>query len=157
MTRRLIGIDPGISGALCLLTVDGIEVVDMPVIANEVDAWGLAIVLSNWGPVDRVVIEAVAAFPKNGSIGNFKLGRALGVVQGVTAVLQRPVAYVRSTIWTKHHRVGSDKGLHRRRACELWPESADLFARAKDHGRADAALIAEYGLHQLFLDQQVSA
>lgn len=151
---RVIGVDPGTNGACALLGPDGIEALaDMPAMANEVDAWGLTRLLSEWGQVDRVFVEAVAAFPRNGSIGNFKLGRALGVVQGVLAVLERPVAYVRATTWTKHHRVGSDKAAHRRRASELWPEWSESFARVKDADRADACLIAEYGRNSLFLGQ----
>jgi hypothetical protein len=30
-------------------------------------------------------------------------------------------------------------------AANLWPDKADLFKRAKDDGRAEAALIAHWG------------
>ena len=60
------------------------------------------------------------------------------------AVRERPVVFVTASKWTKFHRVGADKDVHRRRACELWPASADYFSRKKDDGRADAALIAAW-------------
>lgn len=37
---------------------------------------------------------------------------------------------------------GKDKDAARALAIELWPAQAQLFARKKDQGRADAALIA---------------
>ena len=39
----------------------------------------------------------------------------------------------------------SDKELSRRRAIETWPGSAGMFARKKDDGRAEAALLALWG------------
>jgi crossover junction endodeoxyribonuclease RuvC len=41
-------------------------------------------------------------------------------------------------------RVTADKDTARTRAIELWPSHAQLFARKKDHGRAEAALIARW-------------
>lgn len=40
-----------------------------------------------------------------------------------------------------------DKGASRRRAIELWPAQSAMFARVKDDGRAEAALIGYWWLH----------
>jgi len=44
---------------------------------------------------------------------------------------------------------GTTKDDARRMATDLWPGHAPDFARKKDDGRADAALIAEYGRREL--------
>jgi crossover junction endodeoxyribonuclease RuvC len=56
----------------------------------------------------------------------------------------RPVTFVRPQVWTKALGVGSDKGAHREAACRLFPTDAEQFARVKDDGRADAALLAHW-------------
>jgi crossover junction endodeoxyribonuclease RuvC len=38
-----------------------------------------------------------------------------------------------------------DPGLTGALALRLWPSRSDLFGRKKDHGRAEAALLARYG------------
>jgi hypothetical protein len=48
--------------------------------------------------------------------------------------------------WKKALGLSADKGASRRRAIELWPERAQWFARVKDDGRAEAALIAYWWL-----------
>jgi len=48
-------------------------------------------------------------------------------------------------VWKAHMGVTHDKETSLKKARELWPESAHFFKRQKDHGRAEAALLAEYG------------
>lgn len=140
---RIVGVDPGLTGALALYVRDRITaVVDMPVIDGTVDAYSLTSVVAEWGAVDRVVVEQQQAMPRQGVASTFKTGANYGRILGVLAALQRPVQHVTAGMWTKALRVGSDKALHRRRAQDEWPVIADLFARAKDDGRADACLIA---------------
>ena len=140
---RVVGVDPGINGALCLYHEEGIDIADMPNLAGQVDAWTLTRLLAGWGQVDTVAVEAVHGVSAAGSGSSFKFGRACGVVDGVLAALARPVVYVTPTDWTRHWKVGKDKQLHIRRAKELWPAYDDWFMKSKD-GRADAALIAAY-------------
>ncbi len=140
----IIGIDPGATGALAILDGLGLDVVDMPMLAGHVHAHALAAQLIAWGPVDRVCVEHQQAYPRQGISSAFKTGEGFGIIVGVLAVLERPVVFVTASQWTKFHRVGADKDVHRRRACELWPASADYFSRKKDDGRADAALIAAW-------------
>jgi crossover junction endodeoxyribonuclease RuvC len=129
---RTVGVDPGLTGALALL--DGahlVDIADMPVIAGTVDAYQLAALLAEWGRVDRVAVELQQAMPRQGVASTFRV-----------AALERPVTHVTPAMWTRQLRVGANKGAHRRRAMDEWPAMADRFARVKDDGRADAALIA---------------
>ncbi len=140
----VIGIDPGLTGAIAALGVlsESVAIIDMPVMDGRVDPYELVGILTALGPVDRVVVESQQAFPRQGVSSSFKTGMNYGILLGVLAALERPVVHVSAAVWTRSLRVGADKGAHRRRACETWPAHAALFKRVKDDGRADAALIA---------------
>jgi hypothetical protein len=47
--------------------------------------------------------------------------------------------------WKRTMRVNADKDGCRARASAMWPRSSKEWALAKDDGRAEAALLAEYG------------
>jgi crossover junction endodeoxyribonuclease RuvC len=148
----VIGIDPGISGAISLFdwnTQSLLEVVDMPTLEvdsgktkkRHISAGGLRDILL-CHPNSHVVIEKVGALPGNGSVSMFNFGRSAGIIEGVVAALQHPYTYVTPQTWTKAVGRAAGKDASRMRALELFPSKADLFKRAKDDGRADAALIA---------------
>jgi len=151
---RVLGIDPGASGALCLLcTKTGIlEVYDMPTVTikrgtrqvRQVNAALLVDVIREARP-DKAFVEAVHAMPGQGVSSMFAFGRALGVIEGSLAGLGVSQTLVPPAEWTKAMRVKGGKDGARNRAIELYPIHANLFARVKDDGRADAALIATYG------------
>jgi crossover junction endodeoxyribonuclease RuvC len=141
------GIDPGTTGAIAALR-DGelIEVHDMPVTVGVDPALLVDLLCSrHWHTtVDVAVVEDQHAMPKNGSQGNFSMGRSFGIVLGCLASAGIPVVTVSPAKWKREMRVTADKGTSRRRACELWPSMADSFKRVKDDGRAEAALIARW-------------
>lgn len=144
--RLIVAIDPGLTGAIALLDGPRLETVhDMPVTGHNVDAYELTRILAEIGPVDRVIVETQQAMPRQGVSSTFKTGANYGRLLGVLAALKRPVTHVSPASWTRALRVGSDKSAHRARAMDEWPEHAALFKRAKDDGRADAALIGLYG------------
>src|SRR5258708_2490068 len=90
----------------------------------------------------RAIVERVGAMPRQGVSSTFKFGRAVGLVDGVIGAELVPVAYVSAAVWKRHFGLGSDKEQSRQKAIEIWPASAaELLARKKDHGRAEAALI----------------
>ena len=76
----------------------------------------------------------------------FGFGRSLGVVEGVLAALGIPVTYVAPATWTKAMGKAQGKDASRRRAMELFPEHQQLFKRVMDDGRAEASLIAVWGI-----------
>ena len=65
-------------------------------------------------------------------------------VRGVVASLAIPTHMVTPGRWKKHFRLDADKEKARALAIRLWP-SSEHFERKKDHGRAEAALIARFG------------
>lgn len=150
----IVGIDPGVSGAVAVLIDGTVSATDMPVVEvrgrRHVDASGLAGRLQTirevMAEIDMVVLEHVQGVQGAGATSSFSFGRSFGLVEGVLAGLRLPHTLVRPQQWTRELGVGRDKGEHRRAAMRLWPASASarLFARVKDDGRADAALLAHW-------------
>ena len=152
----VIGIDPGISGAISVFdwnTQSLLEVMDMPTLEvdsgktkkRHISAVGLRDILVCY-PTDHVVIEKVGAMPGQGVTSMFNFGRSAGIIEGVVAALCNPHTYVTPATWTKAVGRAAGKDASRMRAMELFPTRAELFKRAKDDGRADAALIAYWYL-----------
>jgi crossover junction endodeoxyribonuclease RuvC len=146
MTKRYLGIDPGLKGALVWLNADGAiaEVEDMPVVAGRVNASQLSYLILGYGPVVVAAVEQVHSMPKQGVTSAFTFGYGCGQINGVLAALGVPVVYVPPTVWKKRWHLGSDKERSRRTAIERWPSSADQFALKKHADRAEAALLAAF-------------
>lgn len=147
----VIGIDPGVSGAVAFVYGDGIvQVYDMPTVEvrgkRHVCPHALMANLRqhNLQAVDAVVLEHVQGVQGTGATSAFSFGRSFGLVEGVVAGLALPLVLVRPQAWTKALGVSRDKGAHRQAAANLWPRQASLFARVKDDGRADAALLCHW-------------
>jgi crossover junction endodeoxyribonuclease RuvC len=151
----VIGIDPGISGAIAIFEDGQLDtILDMPTLKiasgktmkSHISAIGLVRILETWTLVSdgqaHIVIEKVGAMPGQGVTSMFNFGRSAGIIEGVVAALQIPHTYVAPATWTKAVGRAAGKDASRMRAMELFPSKAELFKRAKDDGRADAALIA---------------
>jgi hypothetical protein len=142
----ILGVDPGASGAIAWLIDGRLEhVIDMPTADGRVAGALVAHELAEpgWEP-HLAVVEDVHAMPKQGVSSTFKFGVSHGTVLGVLATLGVPVELVTPHRWKRHHGIGADKDRARRLAIERWPHAAGQFARKKDHGRAEAALIAAW-------------
>jgi crossover junction endodeoxyribonuclease RuvC len=144
----LLGIDPGCSGALALVEDGRLrDVVDFPTLKlrkTTPDLQSLALWLDGL-KVSRAIIEEVGAMPKQGVTSSFNFGFACGAVQAAVAANYIPIEMVRPQVWKKHFHLTADKDSSRQRAMREWPDKAGLFARVKDDGRAEAALIALWG------------
>lgn len=146
---RIVGVDPGLTGALCLYNTEKelIFIEDMPVVDGRIDAhafWKIFVRWSQKRVVDLAAVEVQQAFPKQGVSSSFRTGMNYGIILGVLAAHFIPVVFPSPSKWTADLKVGRDKDKHRRLVMETWPRSAGLFARKKDDGRADAALIARW-------------
>lgn len=149
----ICGIDPGLSGAWAIVSPKGdlVDCGDIPVIGikaqNRVNAPELAAIFREYD-IRHVVAEQVGAMPGQGVSSMFRFGRACGAIDGVLGALGIPLEYVAPATWKKEFRIagkGADGAEQaRQRAIELWPVSQALFARKKDHNRADAALMARW-------------
>jgi hypothetical protein len=146
----ILGIDPGKSGAIAIIHTEQpyrVTVEDVPIVAGEINAHNLASYLKELGP-HYAMIEQVASMPKQGVRSTFNFGVSYGMVRGIVAALDIPLTFVTPGKWKKHYSLSSDKEDARKRAIHLFPYDAEQFKRKKDHGRAEAALIALYCLEK---------
>jgi crossover junction endodeoxyribonuclease RuvC len=148
---KVLGIDPGVRGGWAVVDATGglLSAGDLPTAGEAaremVSGPLLAAVVRGFDPT-FAVIERVGAMPGQGVSSMFKFGRAVGTVEGVLGACGVRVLYVQPTVWKRAYGLPSDKEPARQRAVELWPAAASLhFSRKKDHGRAEAALIAAWG------------
>lgn len=149
-----VGIDPGLNGAIAIFNAQKgtLEIIDMPTVEvmrnkktkREVSAVMLATALREIPAVTMAIVERVNAMPGQGVTSVFSFGRSTGVVEGVLGALRIPCTIVPPRQWQKFVNTRDGKDGARLRAGELFPAYANLFARKKHDGRADAALMAWY-------------
>ena len=153
----ILGIDPGLSGALAFLETrtNTVEVVDMPTVTvmrnrkekREVSPQLVADIVVK-RHVEAAFLEKVNAMAGQGVSSVFSFGRSAGIIEGVLAAFDIPTTLVTPQAWQKAMGVRDGKDGSRERAMQLFPASAELFQRKKDDGRSDASLIAKYGATQ---------
>jgi hypothetical protein len=143
---RALGIDTGLSGALAIIEfIDGIPVlidaIDMPSTGAGAKAHVDIIATASWiakHAPSTAYVERAQAFPGQG---------AVGAIEVVVALCAIPMILVEASVWKRQLRLpGKDKEAARQRALQLFPSQHVLFARKRDHGRAEAALIALAGV-----------
>ena len=153
----IIGIDPGISGAICFFKNGKVLVViDMPNMAegkkNKKQVNGSQIfneindrILNIPNNEIAVVIEHVSAMPGQGVTSMFNFGQSFGVIKGICAAMRLPLHFVRPVKWKKYFNLlNSEKQASRTRVIELFPEISNKLSKKKDINKADAVLIASY-------------
>ncbi len=162
----ILGCDPGLSGALCLMDGSGTvcEIIDMPTLylsrngksKREVDAYALSRLLPH--PIGHAFIEQVWAMPAKGAHAQgkgqgpssaFAMGKGYGILIGVLAAKGTPMTFVSPKVWKKDLGVPASKDGARARAKALLTHAEPLFARVKDEGRAESALICLWGVRSL--------
>ena len=157
--RYFLGVDPGLSGALAFYdpAADELIVHDMPVHTitinrtkkRRLDLYALGMMLDALrNDTARAMVEDVGAMPKQGVASTFAFGFAAGAVQAAIASNIIPMALVRPAQWKRSMGLTSDKDASRRHASMLLPRHAHLWSRAKDDGRAEAALLSYLCAHK---------
>jgi crossover junction endodeoxyribonuclease RuvC len=152
----VVGIDPGLTGAVGILYSNGPVVWDMHTIRvgkrHHVDAHGLAEELRCIADAAdaRVFVEAQSTRPGLAAQSVLRTGEGYGIVLGVLAALGLSCQLVLPQSWRPamcgpRRNDGHDKDTSRQVAMRLFPALAGELHRVKDHGRAEALLIAEYG------------
>jgi crossover junction endodeoxyribonuclease RuvC len=156
MSKYCIGVDPGLSGAIAVMSTESLKIFDMPTMTVErngkakrqVSASELAELLYVYTGKDcHVYVEKVSAMAGQGVTSVFSFGRSFGMIEGILAAFKMPVTYVSPATWVKAVGRGQGKDASRARAMELFPSNQADFKRVKDDGRSDASLIAYWGKH----------
>ena len=87
--------------------------------------------------------------PSDGAKAAFAFGAARATIETALTVLGVRVAYITPPVWKRLIGIPPGTGMKdvaRSAAVRRWPGKAELFARAKDDGRAESALIAVAGM-----------
>ena len=153
----IVGIDPGIAGAICFFSSGNvIDVIDMPTMAegkknkkqvNGRQIYNEIMLIKNKFMNEKmsVIVEQVSAMPGQGVTSMFNFGQSFGVIKGICSAMQLPVHFVRPSKWKKYFNlINSSKDASRSRAIEIFPKVSDKLKRKKDSNKADAILIASY-------------
>ena len=147
-----IGIDPGLSGAVGVVSANGVWAYDTPVLwvegKRKYHAGAMALLLKPFVDVEcLVVLEAVHSMPKQGVASSFTFGEGLGMWKGIVAAFELPLELPSPQRWKKEIMadMGRDKDASILKAIQLFPTIASQLSRKKDDGRAEALLLAEYG------------
>jgi crossover junction endodeoxyribonuclease RuvC len=159
----VIGIDPGIDGAIARFDAQGALVTyPFPTLKarsgdkRTIDLAGLVSLVDQlrtpllFGPARIVVyLESVNASPQQGVVSAFTFGRGFGQVEALLAAARLPVNLVKPDIWKRALSVPAAKEGAVARASSLLPQYAHLWRGPRGgtlDGIAEASLIAFYGM-----------
>lgn len=156
----IVGIDPGLTGAVAFIGQNSAKVADLPTrqisttgkVQRRIDGAQLGKLLRENIPPDEwacVFIEQVGAFPpsmNNAVQTQVSLGRTLGACEGVVECQGLELRHVNIREWKGHYGIKADKDRALEVARALFPELAADLKRKLDHNRAEALLIAKYGM-----------
>ncbi len=151
----IIGIDPGINGAISVVENKKIlEVYDTPTMIDgkknkrQINSAQVTNIIKERQKNNNeviVVVEQVNAMPGQGVTSMFNFGQSFGVIKGICAALNLPIYFVRPSKWKKHFNlIKTNKDASRTKVIEVYPEISSKLHRKKDSNRADAILIALY-------------
>ena len=151
----LIGIDPGLTGAIAILEGKKVlNIYEMPVMAegkknkkqlNSAQLVALIKEYANNNDDVVVIVEQVNAMPGQGVTSMFNFGQTFGAIKGVCAALKLPIFFVRPSKWKKYFElINSSKDSSRTKAIEMYPSLSSQLAKKKDVNKSDAILIARF-------------
>jgi len=152
----LIGIDPGLTGAIAILEGKKVlNIYEMPVMAEgkknkkQLNSAQLVALIKEYANNNNddvvVIVEQVNAMPGQGVTSMFNFGQTFGAIKGICAALKLPIFFVRPLKWKKHFElVNSSKDSSRTKAIEMYPTLSNQLAKKKDVNKSDAILIARF-------------
>ena len=152
---KIIGIDPGLSGAIAVLENNKVlNIFDIPVMSEgkknkrQLNS-ALLVNLLKENITDSedvaIVVEQVNAMPGQGVTSMFNFGQTFGAIKGICAALELPIYFVRPSKWKKHFElINSSKDASRTKAIEMYPKLSNQLSKKKDVNKSDAILIAKF-------------
>ena len=139
---KIIGIDPGLSGAIAILENNKVlKIFDIPVMAEgkknkrQLNS-ALLVNLLKENIINNedvaVVVEQVNAMPGQGVTSMFNFGQTFGAIKGVCAALGLPIFFVRPSKWKKHFElINASKDSSRTKAIEMYPSLSNDLSKGK--------------------------
>ena len=161
---KIIGIDPGLSGAIAILENNQvINIFEIPVMSEgkknkrQLNSALLVSLLRENIKINEevaVVVEQVNAMPGQGVTSMFNFGQTFGAIKGICAALDLPIFFVRPSKWKKHFElINSSKDSSRTKAIEMYPKLSNQLAKKKDVNKSDAILIARFFSETRFTEE----
>ena len=152
---KIIGIDPGLSGAIAILENNKvINIFDIPVMSEgkknkrQLNSALLVKMIKdniNSNEEVSVVVEQVNAMPGQGVTSMFNFGQTFGAIKGICAALELPIFFVRPSKWKKYFElINSSKDSSRTKVIEMYPKLSYQLSKKKDVNKSDAILIARF-------------
>ena len=157
---RVIGVDPGLDGAICVVYDNGTRFLSY---AFPKSRWRGRGHIPIWDQMadhieaicfeaDHAFIEKVQTRPKEGRSSAFKFGQCAGGIHAAIAMFHVPVRLVAPNVWKMSMSIGHDKRLAIDKARYLFPKDHDQLVTIRGErtqpqvtGIAEAALIGYYG------------
>lgn len=150
----ILGVDPGLSGALAIYEPKTKELRHAFPIPTFLDAKGkkhinialLSLFVEEHAKsIEKAIVEDVHAMPGQGVVSMFRFGQALGIVEGILGSFFLPVVKASPAVWKGIFKLSRDKKQSREMAATLFPDFSQQFAKPKSDGIAEAALLAVFG------------
>jgi len=152
----IFGIDPGVTGAIAVMDINNTMIYDMPVITttNKARKESIVDVREVFKIISRnvktncrnvIFLEKTQAM-KDSAMTAFSMGMSRMAIIAVSSILAIPFYDVTPQEWKKYFKLNKcDKDASRGVAIKLFPSLHEELKHKKDHNRAEALLIAEYG------------
>lgn len=175
MINFIIGIDPGNTGALALMDTQyrlwGVW--DIPTVAvkagkNVKERISAPLLWNLWttdvlkhATAAVVYLERLVAMPPrttakkgagevaanmSGAVSMLNFGRGGGLLEMAAAASGLELREVMPAQWKRAASLSDDKDASRAKVLQLYPTMAEQFKRKMDHNRAEAVMIARYGV-----------
>lgn len=163
----VVGIDPGLSGAVCVMDHNGVRAIfDLPtmpvpgagpkaLVKKKIDGHALCKLLLQHCPADEgkpnVFLEKVSTMggADNAVQTQGSLMRTLGAIETVFECLDWPCQQIAPQTWKRTYGIGSNKTMALEAARTLHPEAGHDLRLAKHHNRAEAVLLAHWGRKEI--------
>ena len=150
-----IGIDPGKTGSMSVISDVEPQVFHTPLVGKEYDLVGMVTLLQPLVTEGAfVVIERAQAMPKQGTVSMFEFGRGYGIWLGILAALGATYQIVHPRTWTKYMLEGAP-GDGKERAVHVAMRLFKWKPRLKKEWQyADSILLAEYARRIYYGDRK---
>lgn len=121
---------------------------DMPILSdgtrNYVDVRALASLVQPVDPGLYVLLERSQPMPRDGSVGSFRYSESYGLLKATLIMAKIPFQEISAASWRPKIVGRRDKDRSHIVAGQFFLPCADQLSRKKDHGRAEALLLAEF-------------
>lgn len=162
MTRTIVGVDPGFSGAIAVLCDGAPKLYRMPLLKQRKHAYHVVemakILLGVNTLQGKTILELATAWHTTAENDGFdyympllvveqvtrpaSLTRCMGLLEGLGEALGYEVVTVRPQEWKRYFGLGPVKADSIALALKTWPALKRFITKAGDDGLAEAALIA---------------